>query len=208
MNDALHMRLTDAIDHAIRKGEIATYDDVSDTVARVMREAPAPITPFQRNVKNWCESTFGSTITADRVERIQRFLEEALELAQAEGMPKADAAKLLEYVWSRPPGEILQEVGGVMVTLAAYCNAVEYNIFAAGTAELERCWTQSEKIREKQKAKPQGSPLPKMPSETLIRVGPYEVHGVLVCKSCGAVRPDAHESTCSWYYGVPNPAEA
>ena len=47
-------------------------------------------------------------------------------------------ATLVDYVWSRPIGEPEQEVGGVMVTLAAYCLAADLDMHAAGETELAR----------------------------------------------------------------------
>ncbi len=41
------------------------------------------------------------------------------ELVQAVGTSREDALRLVEYVYTRPVGELRQEIGGVMVTLAA-----------------------------------------------------------------------------------------
>lgn len=108
---------------------------------------------YQNEVKGWMIACFGEQITADKEERVWRFLEEALELAQAAGCTHEQAAKLLEYVYRRPVGETYQEVGGVMVTLAGLCTANSIEMESAGDHELSRCWVKSETIREKQKAK-------------------------------------------------------
>jgi len=76
-------------------------------------------TEFQDRLGYWMHECFGPTISADKVERNDRFIEEALELAQASGYSKDRAHALVDYVFTRPQGEINQEVGGVMVTLAA-----------------------------------------------------------------------------------------
>ena len=68
--------------------------------------------------------------------------------------------QLANYVWSRPAGEPAQEVGGVLLTLAAYCNAHDLDMQAAGETELSRVWGKVEAIRAKQAAKPAGSALP------------------------------------------------
>jgi hypothetical protein len=91
---------------------------------------------------------------------MHRFLEEALELAQANVSSYDDAHALVEYVFGRPPGQPEQEVGGVMVTLASLCSASEINMDEAGDRELERNWDRIDVIRAKQQAKPHGSPLP------------------------------------------------
>ncbi len=57
-------------------------------------------------------------------------------------------------------GEKRQEVGGVMVTLAALCSAQEISMDQADETELHRIWGKQEAIRAKQAAKPKHSPLP------------------------------------------------
>jgi hypothetical protein len=122
--------------------------------------APAPMTTFQDGVAPWMAACFGSTISADTVERNHRFLEESLELVQACGCSREDAHTLVDYVFGRNVGEKRQEVGGVMVTLAALCLANGVDMHEAGDAELTRVWQKIDQIREKQLTKPKGSPLP------------------------------------------------
>jgi NTP pyrophosphatase (non-canonical NTP hydrolase) len=102
---------------------------------------------------------FGPTISADTQERNHRFLEEALELVQACGATQSEAHQLVDYVYGRPVGEKAQEVGGVMITLAALCLANDLDMHHAGETELARIWTKVEEIRAKQTAKPKHSPL-------------------------------------------------
>ena len=116
--------------------------------------------PFQYRVQPWMMECFGPVISADTQERNHRFLEEALELVQASGATRSEAHDLVNYVYGRPVGEPFQEVGGVMVTLAALCLAHKMDMHAAGEVELARVWTKVEKIRAKQAAKPKHSPLP------------------------------------------------
>lgn len=116
--------------------------------------------PFQPRVQPWLMECFGPMIAGDREERNHRFLEEALELVQACGCAATEAHKLVDYVYGRDIGEPVQEVGGVMVTLAALCLANDMDMHAAGENELARIWTKVEQIRAKQAAKPQMSPLP------------------------------------------------
>lgn len=114
---------------------------------------------FQQAVSVWMYACFGSEIAADRSERNHRFLEEALELVQASGCSAEEAHSLVDYVYGRPEGDINQEVGGVMVTLAAHCAAHGVDMQAAGERELARVWTKIDVIRRKQAAKPKNSPL-------------------------------------------------
>lgn len=116
---------------------------------------------FQTEVGRWMLECFGEEIAADRIERADRFIEEALELAQTiPGFTVDRARALVEYVFARPVGERGQEVGGVGVTLAALCNTYGLNIEQEWRRELARVWTKVEAIRAKQASKPTGSALP------------------------------------------------
>lgn len=116
--------------------------------------------PFQDRVQEWCVHCFGPTVAADIPERNHRFLEEALELAQSLGCSRDEALQLVEYVFGRPEGEPHQELGGVMVTLGALSAVNGLDMERAAEDELARVWTKVEKIRAKNAAKPQFSPLP------------------------------------------------
>lgn len=129
-------------------------------LAPLAAPADAAPAPFQDRVKPWMDACFGPEISNDRMERGDRFLEEALELLQSGGYPRERVASLVDYVFDRPVGDPPQEVGGVMVTLAAYCLAHGLDMHEAGETELARIWTKVEKIRAKQAAKPKGSALP------------------------------------------------
>lgn len=115
---------------------------------------------FQERVAAWMQACFGAMIATDRIERNYRFLEEALELVQACGCKKSEAIMLVHYVYDRAEGEASQEVGGVMVTLAALCLANGIDMHSAADTELERIWTKIDAIRAKQASKPKHSPLP------------------------------------------------
>lgn len=115
---------------------------------------------FQSRVQPWLLACFGELIAGDREERNHRFLEEALELVQACGCTAHEAHQLVDYVFGRPVGEPSQEVGGVMVTLAALCLANDLDMEKDAEIELKRIWTKVEAIRAKQAAKPKHSPLP------------------------------------------------
>ncbi len=115
---------------------------------------------FQDRVDQWMDVCFGDEIKADRLERCDRFIEEALEFVQAAGFSADRAHALVDYTFGRPQGEINQEVGGVMVTLAAMCNTLGVDIEVAAETELVRVWTKVDAIRAKQAAKPTGSALP------------------------------------------------
>ena len=115
---------------------------------------------FQKQVKEWVVACFGEDISKDVKERNHRFLEESLETAQSLGCTQAEAHQLVDYVFGRPVGEPSQEVGGVMVTLAALCEASGLDMDKNGATELERVWMCIQTIRAKQAAKLKNSPLP------------------------------------------------
>lgn len=117
---------------------------------------------FQERVLPWLQNCFGATIANDLVERNHRFLEEALELVQACGCTAAEGHNLVDYVFGRPVGDKAQEVGGLMVTLAALCSAHGLDMDNAAEVELARISEPETvlRIREKQMRKPSMSALP------------------------------------------------
>lgn len=138
-----------------------------DSLVEAFRAQAAEI-DFQGRVKPWMDACFGPEISADKIERNQRFLEEALELVvQACGCTRSEAHQLVDYVFDRDTGERGQEVGGVMVTLAALCLAQGLDMRQCGETELARIWTKVEKIRAKQADKPKHSPLPQSHDDAL-----------------------------------------
>jgi hypothetical protein len=114
---------------------------------------------FQHRVQPWLQQCFGAEIAADPAERNRRFLEEALELVQANGCSASEAHQWVDYVFSRPAGALPQEVGGVMVTLASLCQAGGVDMHAEADTELARI-SQPEimaRIRAKHAGKPKYS---------------------------------------------------
>lgn len=109
---------------------------------------------FQHRVQCWMIACFGRVVSLDKWERNNRFLEEALELVQSLNMPKHVVLQIVDYVYSRPRGEPEQELGGVMVTLAALSTAKNMDMNKCAEVELQRVWGKIEVIRAKQAAKP------------------------------------------------------
>jgi Lar family restriction alleviation protein len=139
-------------------GQWISERDRGDSKKRdVMFEAALP---YQVRIAKWMLACFGPEISKDKIERNHRFLEEALELVQSNGCTRNEAIQLVDYVFNRPIGDLNQECGGVMVTLAALSNASELNMIEAGEKELARIWEKIDSVREKQKMKPSNSPLP------------------------------------------------
>lgn len=113
---------------------------------------------LQDETDKWAVKCFGIDIASDKNERNHRFLEEAIELVQSTGCTKEEAFDLVDYVFNRPIGIPFQETGGVLISLAALCNAHDINMGDAAATGLDENWYRIEKIREKQKNKPKSGP--------------------------------------------------
>ena len=114
----------------------------------------SPALPFQARVAPWITACFGEQLANDPAERNHRFLEESLELAQACGATAAEAHRIVDYVFGRDTGDKAQEIGGVMVTLAALCQAQGLDMHEAGERELALIWEKIAAIRAKRAGKP------------------------------------------------------
>ncbi|MFM0163924.1 hypothetical protein PQR39_26355 [Paraburkholderia sediminicola] len=157
--------------HTVLHNDIADPDDdvlslhprlvAALEAVETLAEIRAALT-FQQRVQPWMLECFGSEIAADMSERCHRLFEESGEACQSKGMTRSEAHQLVDYTWDRPIGGPDQEVGGVMVTLAAFCLAAGIDMHAAGESELARINVPETvaKIRAKQAAKPKHSPLP------------------------------------------------
>lgn len=109
---------------------------------------------FQYSARRWIIQCFGERDLMDPHLRAIRFYEEAGELAQACGVTREQAHKLVDYTWNRPIGFAAQEVGGVMITLAGLCEAMGTPLTVSTRIELDRVWADVDKIREKNARKP------------------------------------------------------
>ena len=165
LSDDLRDRLV-AISEAIADQDDRAAQAMLREILKAPLPSPTPQAPFQQRVQPWLLECFGAEIAADRMERNHRFLEESLELVQSLGCTASEAHQLVGYVFGRPVGDPPQEVGGVMVTLAALCLASGLDMHDAGEVELVRISVPEivAKIRAKQAAKPKHSPLPQSPA--------------------------------------------
>lgn len=71
----------------------------------------------QHEVFDWVTSAFGPDHANSLPARATRFLEEAIELFQAADGDLEMAHQLLDFVFSRPVGELSKEIGAVGLTL-------------------------------------------------------------------------------------------
>lgn len=139
----------------IARGTFAIGRDICRAEFRAMTE-----NDFQQRAAEWYRACFAEADQISPVERTHRFLEEALELAQASNCSREEAIELVDYVFGRKPGDAKDEVGGVMVTLAILCEVLGWDMKKAGEVELGRNWRRIAAIREKRKSKPAGSARP------------------------------------------------
>jgi NTP pyrophosphatase (non-canonical NTP hydrolase) len=125
-----------------------------------MRGAHVSLTSLQCQVATWMRRCFGTDPSVDTGDRAARFMEEALELAQAAGLSRDDAIALIAYVYDRPRGRVAEEVGDVLMTLCALATARNVALSEEGRAALQRCWENTDRIRAKNAARDPQSPLP------------------------------------------------
>lgn len=104
-------------------------------------------------VYQWVLKTFGESLYETR-ERAIRLVEEAVELAQAEGVTLGMVRRVTDEVYMKAPGDPAQEAGGVGTTLLAYCQAKGISANECEKAEWERVREiDPEYFRERQEKK-------------------------------------------------------
>lgn len=111
---------------------------------------------LQNRVVKWVRTVLGLEVLFSKRERTERFVEEAIELAQACDLPKERVQAFIDHVYSRPVGEVYQEIGGVMVTLCALGYVFEKDVETCFRMELNRIENPAihAKLKEKHDAKP------------------------------------------------------
>lgn len=107
---------------------------------------------WQDYMARWSECVFSernSEITP--LIRVLRVLEEAIELAQAEGVHIEELNTIRDQVYSKPAGLPSQELGGVLVTLAGYASTTKYDLEIAFWEEALRIMDPAvmEKVRKR-----------------------------------------------------------
>lgn len=107
----------------------------------------------QVQVKDWITGMLGEITFKSHRERALRFIEEAIELAQACGLERQDVAYTIEYVYDKPPGNVAQEIGGVHSTVLCLSQAFGLSFAGEGSKELKRCIANTDAIREKHSRK-------------------------------------------------------
>lgn len=106
---------------------------------------------MRESMITWLIDTFGVTAAIDVEERALRLGEEVIELTQADGITKEQWLALIDQVYAKPKGDPMQELGGVGVTLAAYCAVTDRDAGKAFDDEWARVNTPEMKAKIKAK---------------------------------------------------------
>lgn len=85
----------------------------------------------------WAHDTFGD-IALDPKERTLRFIEEAIELAHAMGIPATTLMAMTDRVYGRERGDIAREIGQAQACLECLAEAIEVSADEESTREFER----------------------------------------------------------------------
>ena len=114
-------------------------DQQADMIRFAIRELQTDqLASMRSRVMSWLRTTFSAAALTDRWERASRVIEEAAELAQAEGLSEADVIRTVKRTFSRPVGEASQEAAGLMVTLLAWAGAAMVDLGAVTRKEIDR----------------------------------------------------------------------
>jgi NTP pyrophosphatase (non-canonical NTP hydrolase) len=93
----------------------------------------------------WAVKMFGP-VAKLRSERMLRFVEEAIELAHAEGMERSTLDLVANRVYSCPPGNVGKEIGQAQACLETFAE----NIGLSSTDEAEREWRRVQEIPQEE----------------------------------------------------------
>lgn len=91
----------------------------------------------QEQAYAWAAETYGERTTQTRYQAF-RFLEEALELAQTQGLDLADMVRTAEYVAARKVGETKVEIGDVALCLDILAENLGLSVDSCHTDCLQR----------------------------------------------------------------------
>lgn len=85
----------------------------------------------------WARKMFGP-VALVRGERLLRFVEEAIELAHAEGMERAVLDRVSDRVYARPAGETPKEIGQAQACLETFAESIGLSSASEAKREWER----------------------------------------------------------------------
>lgn len=97
----------------------------------------------QHEAMRWAIECFGMEEASSQEQRGLRHAEEAIELAQAVGCDAATLHKLIDHIYSNPPGSIDRELGGSGLTLILLADACGRSADQTEADELTRVLAKS-----------------------------------------------------------------
>lgn len=109
---------------------------------------------LQQRAADWLLAAFPEDPVVRPKIRATRFLEEAIELVQTQGVSREKVHELVDYVFGRPVGEPDQELAGSMFCLLAMANALGLDAGHECNIEIDRAYERIPQIRAKSKLKP------------------------------------------------------
>lgn len=109
---------------------------------------------LQQRIISWLGRTYGQQ-TLEKEERSLRYAEESMELLQAAGVDRETLLKIVDHVYSRPKGEVDQEVTGSYITLVGMCHAHGIDLHRSVDRELDRVEQIKDACRTKHDSKPE-----------------------------------------------------
>lgn len=109
---------------------------------------------LQQRIISWLGRTYGQQ-TLEKEERSLRYAEESMELLQAAGVDKDTLLKIVDHVYSRPKGDVDQEVTGSYITLVGMCHAHGIDLHNSVDNELDRVEQIKDACRTKHDSKPE-----------------------------------------------------
>ncbi len=112
---------------------------IPTAIVRVARaETVASPRALRDRIAAWVRSRFGESVLTNRQERAARILEEAHELAQAEGVPFMQVVLISQRTYSRPVGDPDNEAAGVRLTLEGWGVAADRDVDELARREMDR----------------------------------------------------------------------
>lgn len=124
-----------AADRVITPGGSGARGTCDGTMERIIRDNR------QYRVLEWARRVFGvpgRSDTASPQERSLRFIEEAIELAQAVGLDELSVAEINRLACPDPVGVPFDETGRTSVTLMGLCESLEISFWEAEVTEFDR----------------------------------------------------------------------
>lgn len=104
---------------------------------------------YQSTVRDWVIRTFGFAVYADKQERAERVAEEAVEVVQAAGLSRERMHQIVDWIYSKEPGDLKREIGGLLIPLSALASVHKIELEETVNTEVMIAGTNSIRIAAK-----------------------------------------------------------